>query len=92
MKKVIICLLVVSFALGLSACGNLNMGLGNYTYEHAHICVGAEQSFCCNITSWHDNSSGVELHTSDYGNLFCAEGTYILFDNAESCPYCGGVE
>lgn len=91
MKKFIVILLIVSLlVITLSACGNVNVGFGNYTYTHAYVCTpGNSTGFCCEISSWHNDGSGIELHTTNHGDLFCSEGTYVLFDYAASCPYCG---
>ena len=71
------------------ACGNENIGLGNYTYNHVHI-SDANEGYCATIKSWHDNDRGIELHTKEFGDSFFSEGTYMLFENATQCPYCGG--
>ena len=30
----------------------------------------------------------VEVKTEEYGYLYCSEGSYILFESGERCPYC----
>jgi hypothetical protein len=40
------------------------------------------------VTSWHDNEMGVELHTTEFGDMYCSEGTYVLFGSQAKCPYC----
>ena len=88
MKKVIaFILLVVTLTLILTSCGNANLGLGNFTYEHAHIGLGTE-GYCVNIESWHDNEVGIELHLTSGSSIYCSEGTYILFNDSKHCPFC----
>ena len=89
MKK-IICLILLVLALTVVLCGcNENWGLGNYSWKHVHF-SDTISGHCATITSWHDNETGIELHTKDYGSMFLSEGSYILFESAEDCPYCGG--
>ena len=87
MKKLIAIILILAcIVCSLTACGNMNLGLGNYTYTHVHIsdCV---EGHCVDITSWHDNDTGIEVHTNS-GSMYLSEGTYQMFSDAESCPYC----
>lgn len=85
---VIVALLVVTiFGACLSGCGNANWGFGNYTFTHVHISDGVE-GHCATVNSWHDNERGIELHTQEFGDIYCSEGTYFLFSNADGCPYC----
>jgi hypothetical protein len=87
MKNVICILFVVLMMVGLCSCGNENWGIGNYTYTHVHIGDGAE-GHCAEVTSWHDNELGIELHTSEFGSIYCSEGTYFLFEDGAKCPFC----
>lgn len=89
MKKIVCVLLVILMMVGLCACGNENWGPGNYTYRHAHISNGVE-GYCATVTSWHDNDLGVELHTKEFGSIYCSEGTYFLFEDGSECPFCRG--
>lgn len=89
MKKVLLmllCLCVASVLL-FTACGNENWGVGNYTFRHVHISDGAV-GYCANVESWHDNDLGVELHTTEFGDIYCSEGTYFLFESGSQCPFC----
>ena len=86
MKKLFAILLCLALILSLAACGNENWGIGNYTFTHVHI-VGAAEGHCAEVTSWHDNELGVELHTND---IYCSEGTYFLFESGAKCPFCKG--
>lgn len=88
MKRVIaIALFCIMMALCLVGCGNENWGFGNYTYTHVHISNGVE-GHCATVNSWHDNERGIELHTDEFGNIYCSEGTYFIFENKNDCPFC----
>lgn len=89
MRK-IICLLLVIVALSLVLTGcNENWGFGNYEFRHVHI-VGAAEGHCATVESWHDNELGIELHTTEFGDMYCSEGSYFLFEDGDNCPFCGG--
>ena len=83
--KIMAIMLVGMCAIGLCGC-NQNIGIGNYSYKHAHFSDGTS-GYCVTVTSWHDDDMGCEIHTPT-GDLFLSEGTYILFSDAEECPYC----
>ena len=89
MKKLICILLVVLMPMCLTACGNENWGIGNYSWTHIHF-SDAVSGHCATIKSWHDNSTGIEVHTIECGSMFLSEGSYILFESGEQCPYCNG--
>ena len=86
MKKLFVVLIALCLVLSLCSCGNMNIGLGNYTYTHVHVsdCV---EGHCVDITSWHDNETGIEVHTNS-GSMYLSEGTYQMFSDANCCPYC----
>lgn len=71
----------------LAGCGNYNIGFGNYTFKHVHVSDGTK-GYCAEVTSWHDNEMGIELHTTEFGDMYCSEGTYVLFGSQDKCPYC----
>ena len=89
MRKFIAIVLVMILTLSLCACGNENWGVGNYTYTHVHASDGVEGR-CATITSWHDNTTGIELHTKEWGSVYLSEGTYMLYESSSGCPFCGG--
>ena len=89
MKRLVGLLLVLVLLLSLCACGNMSMGPGNFNYEHAYIGVGYD-TFCVTVEKWYDYELGVELKTKEFGGIFCAEGTYVLIEDATHCPYCKG--
>ena len=87
MRKVICILLVLVMILCFTACGNENWGVGNYNWKHVHFSDMVE-GHCATISSWHDNATGIELHTVECGSMFLSEGSYILFESSKDCPYC----
>lgn len=89
MKKIFCLVMVILMIIMLSACGNENWGIGNYTFRHVHIGDGVI-GYCANVESWHDNDLGIELHTTEFGDIYCSEGTYFLFESGDNCPFCGG--
>lgn len=82
-----IVLMVAVLGCFLTACGNENWGFGNYTYTHVHTSDGSE-GYCATVNSWHDNDMGIELHTKEFGSIYCSEGTYLLYENGDKCPFC----
>lgn len=90
MKKVIGMILVVMLLVcTLCACGNENWGFGNYNWKHVHF-SDAVDGHCATISSWHDNETGIEIHTVECGSMFLSEGSYILFESESNCPFCNG--
>ena len=88
MKKVIALVLVLIMVLTLSACGNMNYGFGNYSFKHAHF-TDAVGGHCATVEKWYERGSrGIEIKTKEYGTIWCSEGTYIIFESGEKCPYC----
>lgn len=88
MKKFIAVIMAMVLALSLSACGNESWGVGNYTFTHVHI-SDAVEGHCATVNNWHDNESGIELHTKEFGDIYLSEGTYMLFNDGSDCPFCG---
>ena len=89
MKKIIsLILITVILTLALASCGNANLGFGTYTFKHARVAVGGDTGQCFNISSWHDNELGIELHMTNGDSMYCSEGTYLLFSDASACPFC----
>ena len=87
MKKIFTLILVLVLSLSLCACGNENWGFGNYNWKHIHF-SDAVEGHCATISSWHDNTAGIEVHTVERGSMFLSEGSYMLFENEIYCPYC----
>ena len=87
MKKFIsILILIIMIAMIVSGCGNMNFGLGNYNFKKVHILTKNGDGFCVDVESWHDNDTGIEIHTPYYGSMFLSEGTYIMLEH--DCPIC----
>lgn len=92
MKKILAITLVLMMALVLFAgCGNMSLGIGNYTYRKIHIDTH-HYSGCLTIKKWYENSSGIEVMTEEAGSVFASEGTYILLGGDKICPFCGERE
>ena len=87
MRKFICLILIVVIAASFCGCGNMNIGIGNFNFTHAHIGLGNE-SHCFDVISWVDNEIGIELMTMEAGSIYCAEGTYLLFEDSSNCPFC----
>ena len=87
MKKFIAIVMIMAMALCLCAC-NENWGFGNYSWKHVHF-SDAVSGHCATISSWHDNTTGIELRTIECGAIFLSEGSYILFESGSDCPFCG---
>ena len=87
MKKIIaiIALLLVLVAT-LVGCGNMSMGIGNYTFRKIHVDT-YNYSGCLTVEKWYDNASGIEVKTKEAGYLYLAEGMYMLIE--DECPFCG---
>ena len=86
MKKFIVCMLVVIMVVTLCGCGNMSMGYGNYTFRKVHVDT-PHYSGCIEVETWYENSTGIEVKTRDYENIFLSEGTYTLIES--DCPFCG---
>lgn len=88
MRKFIAIVMIMVMALAMCACGNENWGFGNYNWKHVHF-SDAVSGHCATISSWHDNTTGIEIHTVECGSMFLSEGSYILFESGSDCPFCG---
>lgn len=87
MKKKIIALVlaVVCICIILAGCGNMSLGLGNYTFRKIHVDTH-NYSGCFTVEKWYDNSSGIEVKTKEAGFMYLAEGMYMLIE--DECPFC----
>lgn len=85
MKKFIAMLIALVMILSLCACGNMAIGPGEFTFEKIHVDTH-HFSGCLTVEKWHDNESGIEVKTREAGNLYLAEGMYILVES--ECPFC----
>lgn len=75
----------------LTGCGNMSLGMGNFTFRHVHVTTH-QQSECYTVKKWVDGSTGIEVNTEEAGAMFLSEGTYILFENKSDCPFCNKEE
>ena len=86
MKKIIAVLMICCLIIAMSGCGNMSVGVGNYTFNKVHD-DRYNYSGCFTIEKWYDNSTGVEVKTKEVGALYLSEGTYFLIE--DECPFCG---
>lgn len=96
------CIIICAFLIALSvvfifagvcstdvSANNRSLGWGCNDFRHIHIFNGVE-GHCATIEKWYENDgAGIEIKTAEWGNIFCAEGSYILFETND-CPFCGG--
>lgn len=86
-KKIIVMIIaIVMLAIMLAGCGNMSMGVGNFTFEKVHVDT-YNYSGCFTIEKWYDNTSGIEVKTKEVGSIYLAEGMYMLIE--DECPFCG---
>ena len=86
MKKIIAMIMVVALMAAMFAgCGNMSMGMGNFTFEKIHVDT-YHYSGCFTVVKWYDNSSGIEVKTKEAGSMYLAEGMYMLIE--DECPFC----
>ena len=88
--KTKIAIFLVSFAVSVlyfTGCGNMSLGLGNFTFTHIHF-SDAIEGHCATIEKWYDNETGIEVKTTEYGSMYLSEGSYTLFTDGSKCPYC----
>ena len=87
MKKIIASFLILLIAIvSLTSCGNMSLGLGNYSYNKVHVFDTCGNYCDLEIDKWYDNETGIEVLLKDGNNLFLSEGTYILLK--DECPLC----
>ena len=88
MKKLLAIALVLVMALTMFAgCGNMSLGLGNFTFEKIHVDT-YHYSGCFTVEKWYDDGAGIEVLTKEAGAMFFAEGMYMLIK--DECPFCAG--
>lgn len=84
MKKRFIALIAATTIM-LMGCGNMSLGLGNYTFKKIHVDT-YHYTGCFTVEKWHDNTSGIEVLTKEAGSMYLAEGMYMLLE--DECPFC----
>lgn len=89
MKRLLALIIILTiFVIVLSSC-NMSCGPGNYTFNHLHY-ITYNNEGCLDVLNWHESSSGagIEVKTHDGTSYFFSEGTYILIENKNFCPFC----
>ena len=90
MKKIIVVILAIAMLVTmLAGCGNMSMGIGNYTFEKIHVDT-YHYSGCFTVVKWYDSASGIEIKTKEAGYMYLAEGMYMLIE--DECPFCDHTE
>lgn len=84
-----ILLIVGILAVSLTSCGNMSLGLGNYSFDKVHVDTHG-YSGCFEVEKWYDNDTGIEVKTKDHGAMYLSEGSYILIE--DECPICRNAE
>ena len=85
-KKIIVMIITIAMlAIMLVGCGNMSIGLGNYTFDKIHVDTH-NYNGCFTIEKWYDSSSGIEVKTKEVGSMYLAEGMYMLIE--DECPFC----
>ena len=87
MKKLLVFVFALVMCLAMIGCGNMFIGIGNFTYTKIHIDTH-HYSGCFTVEKWYEATSGVEVLTEEVGSLFAAEGTYIMISGDKGCPFC----
>lgn len=88
MKKIIATFILIILIVTVLCSCNQGLGIGNLEFTHLHYDTHHD-SGCIDIDKWYDNSSGIEVLTTDGTAIFFSEGTYTLIDNKGNCPFCG---
>lgn len=87
MKKIIVMMMImVLMAVMFAGCGNMSMGMGNFTFDKIHVDTH-NYSGCFTVEKWYDSTSGIEVKTKEAGSMYLAEGMYMLIE--DECPFCG---
>lgn len=84
---VLLLCILLPIVLLFSSC-NMGVGLGKFAFNEVIVSVpGNDKHVCLTVEKWYDDDEGIEVKTKECGQLFCSEGTYILFE--DKCPICG---
>lgn len=79
MKKGIALFVVLTSVFALVACGNQDMGWGNYTYNYAYIEISDGLYVEVEIERWKDYEDGmIEIYTKDQNNLLTHSHNVIM--------------
>ncbi len=85
-KLITMVMLVTMLVMMLVGCGNMSVGIGNFTFEKIHVDT-YNYNGCFTVEKWYDNSNGIEVKTKEAGSMYLAEGMYMLIE--DECPFCG---
>lgn len=89
MKKIIAMIIaIVLIAAMFAGCGNMSMGLGNFTYKKVHVDTH-NYSGCFTVEKWYESGTGIEVKTREVGSMYLSEGTYVMIEGDVDCPFCG---
>lgn len=67
---------------------NYSWDYGSYKYYHICVTAGADHS-CFDIARWYcDDSLGLEIKLENGKFIYVSEGSYIIFSDKETCPFC----
>ncbi|HHX75983.1 MAG TPA: hypothetical protein GX698_01235 [Acholeplasmataceae bacterium] len=79
MKKIISLSIVLLLSYILVACGNQDLGWGNYTYHYAYIEISDGTYVEIEIERWKDYDDGmVEIYTKDENNILTHSHNVIM--------------
>lgn len=85
---ILLCSMLCLSMFTLSSCINYDIGLGSYSFKHVHIQMyGMDKPVHLEITSWRDDTGGIELKIKDHGTIILGDGTYMLY-TSDTCPIC----
>lgn len=84
-RKIITITTIVTLLTTIAGCGNMSLGAGKYTYRKIHVDT-PHFAGCLGLDKWYENSIGIEVGVTDYGNLYLSEGMYVLIE--DKCPFC----
>ena len=88
MKKKIIFIFAATALITVYMTGcNKSYGFGNYSYKHIHF-SDQISGHCATVGKWYENDNGIEVKTEECGSMFLSEGTYIMLESADKCPFC----
>lgn len=87
MKKILCVILSLAICLCFAGCGNMSLGFGSYTFTKVHIDTHS-YSGCLSVEKWYNSRVGLSVKTKEVGEIYLSEGTYILLEGTEECPFC----
>jgi hypothetical protein len=85
MKKIFAIILATMLVLSITACGNMSLGPGNYSYKKIHVDTH-NNNRCFTVTKWYESAAGIEVDTEEAGPMYFSEGQYMMI--SDECPFC----